>query len=90
MQGFSPLRYGDSIVGERILDLPSVQVGFSPLRYGDSIVGQVRVCGDYSCALRSSFSPLLRYGDSIVGLELRCEPAESMTVSVPFAMGTAL
>ncbi len=41
--GFSPLRYGDSIVGRKRYDSSLVfdhaYRVFSPLRYGDSIVG---------------------------------------------------
>ena len=42
ISGFSPLRYGDSIVGETDQRLRDELMCFSPLRYGDSIVGVLR------------------------------------------------
>src|SRR5665213_1237704 len=108
---FSPLRYGDSIVGLSRTTSRSVVLAFqSPSLWGQHCRERAARRTDRS---ESRFSPL-RYGDSIVGCEAEdIHPAVSMfqspslwgqhcrismagtevralTVSVPFAMGTAL
>ena len=83
---FSPLRYGDSIVG---LDIASAIIAWQvsvPFAMGTALLGMWRV---HRAFRTSCFSPL-RYGDSIVGLTVLVERRDRRDVSVPFAMGTAL
>jgi hypothetical protein len=86
-KGFSPLRYGDSIVGQRLFastnQIESVSV---PFAMGTALLERktprFQVIG-------FGFSPL-RYGDSIVGNNSTTKRLHVGCVSVPFAMGTAL